>query len=65
MIICRPERFLSNQRLCLLLREYEGRSHREIGAILGCSEGAARVLTHRARHALRPLLASLWEGEEE
>jgi RNA polymerase sigma-70 factor, ECF subfamily len=53
-----------DQRLCLVLREYEGRSHREIGAILGCSEGAARVLTHRARRALRPLLASLWENEE-
>jgi RNA polymerase sigma-70 factor (ECF subfamily) len=53
------------QRLCLLLREYEGRSHREIGVILGCSEGAARVLTHRARRALRPLLASLWEDEDQ
>src|SRR5262249_19004252 len=52
------------QRLCLVLREYEGRSHREIGEILGCSEGAARVLTHRARRALRPLLAALMEGEE-
>jgi RNA polymerase sigma-70 factor (ECF subfamily) len=56
---------LLSQRLCLVLREYEGRSHREIGAILGCSEGNARVLTHRARRALRPLLESLWEGEEE
>lgn len=54
-----------DQRLCIVLREYEGRSHREIGEILGCSEGNARVLTHRARRALRPLLASLWEGEEE
>jgi RNA polymerase sigma-70 factor (ECF subfamily) len=54
-----------DQRLCLVLREYEGRSHREIGEIMGCSENNARVLTHRARRALRPLLASLWEGEEE
>jgi RNA polymerase sigma-70 factor, ECF subfamily len=54
-----------DQRLCLVLREYEGRSHREIGEILGCSEGNARVLTHRARHALRPLLKSLLESEEE
>lgn len=53
------------QRLCLVMREYEGRSHREIGEILGCSEGNARVLSHRARQALRPLLAALWEGEEE
>jgi RNA polymerase sigma-70 factor (ECF subfamily) len=55
----------ADQRLCLVLREYEGRSHREIGEILGCSEGNARVLTHRARHALRPLLKSLLESEEE
>jgi RNA polymerase sigma-70 factor (ECF subfamily) len=55
----------AEQRLCIVLREYEGRSHREIGEILGCSEGNARVLSHRARRALRPLLASLWEGEEE
>ena len=54
-----------DQRLCLVLREYEGRSHREIGEILGCSEGNARVLTHRARRALRPLLESLLESEEE
>jgi RNA polymerase sigma-70 factor, ECF subfamily len=55
----------ADQRLCLVLREYEGRSHREIGEILGCSEGNARVLTHRARHALKPLLKSLLESEEE
>jgi RNA polymerase sigma-70 factor (ECF subfamily) len=54
-----------DQRLCLVLREYEGRSHREIGEILGCSEGNARVLTHRARRALRPLLETLLESEEE
>jgi RNA polymerase sigma factor (sigma-70 family) len=55
----------ADQRLCLVLREYEGRSHREIGEILGCSEGNARVLTHRARRALRPLLETLLESEEE
>lgn len=54
----------AEQRLCLVLREYEGRSHREIGEILGCSEGNARVLAHRARRALRPLLTSLMESEE-
>lgn len=52
------------QRLCLILREYEGRSHAEIGEILGCSEGAARVLTHRARKALRSRLEPLLESEE-
>jgi RNA polymerase sigma-70 factor, ECF subfamily len=52
-----------DQRLCVILREYEGRSHEEIAAILGCTEGNARVLTHRARHALRALLRPLLEGE--
>jgi RNA polymerase sigma-70 factor (ECF subfamily) len=52
-----------DQRLCVILREYEGRSHGEIAAILGCSEGNARVLTHRARRALRELLRPLLEGE--
>lgn len=52
------------QRLCLILREYEGRSHAEIAAILGCSEGAARVLSHRARKALRSRLEPLVESEE-
>jgi RNA polymerase sigma-70 factor (ECF subfamily) len=55
----------ADQRLCLVLREYEGRSHREIGAILGCSEGNVRVLMHRARRALKPLLKSILESEEE
>lgn len=52
------------QRTCVILREYEGRSHREIAEILGCSEGNARVLAHRARQAMRKLLASVLEQEE-
>jgi RNA polymerase sigma-70 factor (ECF subfamily) len=52
-----------DQRLCLILREYEGRSHAEIGEILGCSEGYARVLAHRARAALRVLLRPLLKRE--
>jgi RNA polymerase sigma-70 factor (ECF subfamily) len=52
------------QRLCLVLREYEGRSHAEIAAVIGCTEGAARVLAHRARRALRDRLAPVLEGEE-
>jgi RNA polymerase sigma factor (sigma-70 family) len=53
------------QRVSVLLREYEGRSHREIGEILGCSEGKARVVFHRARRALRALLSPLLESEEK
>ncbi|MBW3622936.1 MAG: RNA polymerase sigma factor [Armatimonadetes bacterium] len=45
-----------NQRMAVVLREYEGRSAREIGAILGCSENNARILAHRGRRALREML---------
>jgi len=51
------------QRTCLLLREYEGKSHREVAEILGCSEANARVLTHRARQAVRRLLQPMLEAE--
>ena len=37
-----------DQRLCIILHEYEGFSYREVGEILGNSEGAARGLAHRA-----------------
>jgi RNA polymerase sigma-70 factor (ECF subfamily) len=51
------------QRTCLILREYESKSHREIAEILGCSEANARVLTHRARQAMRRLLQPMLEAE--
>jgi RNA polymerase sigma-70 factor (ECF subfamily) len=51
------------QRTCLILREYEGKSHREVAEILGCSEANARVLTHRARQAVRRLLQPMLEAE--
>jgi RNA polymerase sigma factor (sigma-70 family) len=53
-----------DQRLCVVLREYEGKSHREIAEILGCSEGNARVMVHRARRALKERLKPLLESEE-
>lgn len=49
------------QRTSLVLRAYEERSFREIGNVLGCSEGNARILAHRARQALRALLGPLLE----
>lgn len=51
------------QRVCLILREYEGKSHREVAEILGCSEANARVISHRARQAMRRLLQPLLEAE--
>ena len=47
------------QRVALVKREMEGRSHDEIGAELGVSTGAARQLIFRARDALRAGLGSL------
>lgn len=55
----------AEQRLCLVLKEYEGKSHREIGEILGCTEGHARVIAHRARQAMRRLLQPLLQQVEE
>ena len=43
----------AQQRDAILLRELEGRSHEEIAAALGVSEGGARQHLHRARVSLR------------
>jgi RNA polymerase sigma-70 factor (ECF subfamily) len=40
-------------RAALYLIEIEGWSHREVAAVLGCSEGASRVRFARARKRLR------------
>ena len=42
-----------HHREVLLLRGVEDLSHKEVGEVLGCTEGAARVRVHRALHALR------------
>lgn len=44
------------QRLAVSLRIYEGLSHREIGEVLGSTEGAARVNYHLGIKRLRELL---------
>jgi len=41
------------QREVLLLHRFQGFSYAEIGELLSCSEGAARVKAHRALDALR------------
>lgn len=43
----------AKQRAALVLRFYEDCSHEQIAATLGCSPGAARLLTHRALNSLR------------
>jgi RNA polymerase sigma-70 factor (ECF subfamily) len=52
-----------DQRLCLLLREYDQMSYAEIARVLGCSSGNARVLAYRARGAMRDLLRPILEEE--
>ena len=52
-----------DDRLVLILHYYYDMSYREIGEIMGLSEGAVKTRAHRARRALGKLLRS--EGEEE
>ncbi|MBT8397728.1 MAG: RNA polymerase sigma factor [Gemmatimonadetes bacterium] len=49
------------QREVLLLSRWSGMTYREIGDIVGCSEGAVKVRVHRALEALRSPLAPLRE----
>jgi RNA polymerase sigma-70 factor (ECF subfamily) len=44
------------QRMAIVLDKYEGMSHREIGAVMKCSEKAVKSLLARARGNLRRLL---------
>lgn len=44
-----PER----QRMALVMSDHGGLTASEVGAVLGLTPGAARVLIHRARHAFR------------
>jgi RNA polymerase sigma-70 factor, ECF subfamily len=61
-----------HQRAALLLREWEGRSFREIAELLGCGESTARVHHTRARERMRaalrggdcPTTQQDWEGQQ-
>jgi RNA polymerase sigma-70 factor, ECF subfamily len=48
-------------RSVLVLKEIEGFSHAEIGAMLGISKGASEVRLHRALVALRAIIT---KGEQ-
>ena len=50
-------RLPETQRMALILAKYEERPYAEIAQILGTSEKAVKSLVHRAREALRELLA--------
>ena len=47
-----------NMRTIIVLREYAGLSYRQIGSVLGISEGNVKVRVHRARQRLAQLLAA-------
>ncbi len=49
-------------RVPLVLAEYEGQSHEEIGAVLGYSTKAVEMRIYRARKKLREILADLLES---
>lgn len=50
-------RLPSRQRAAVALRVYEGMSFREIGQVLGCREGAARVNYHHGIKRLREMVS--------
>jgi RNA polymerase sigma-70 factor (ECF subfamily) len=56
------QRLPVEQRMCLVLREYDQLSYEEIGQIVGCSAGNARVLACRGRQRMQTLLGPLIEG---
>jgi RNA polymerase sigma-70 factor (ECF subfamily) len=49
-------------RAVVVLKEIEGFSHAEIGAMLGISKGASEVRLHRALAALRAMMTKGSEG---
>ncbi len=54
-----------DQRLCVLLHEYDGYTYGEIARILNCSIVSARVLGFRARKRLAQLLEPLMEEKKD
>lgn len=50
-------------RVCVLLSEYEGQSHAEIGVALGCTAKAVETRLYRARQLLRDKLRPLLAAE--
>jgi RNA polymerase sigma-70 factor (ECF subfamily) len=56
------ERLTPVQRNVVLLHDHDGRTHREIGAIVGCSEGMSQQHLFAARKILRRHLGEMRDG---
>ena len=54
-----------NQRIALVLSQYEKLSNKQIATIMGTSEAAVESLLHRARANLRKHLAAYFEKNKE
>ena len=48
-----------DQRMAIVLREYQDLSYDEIAAALNCSLGAVKSKIHRARQSLRDILVEM------
>jgi RNA polymerase sigma-70 factor (ECF subfamily) len=51
-IVAQINHLPARQRLALVMRELDDRSHDEVGAHLGVSRGASKTLVHRAKASL-------------
>ncbi|MGH1482836.1 MAG: RNA polymerase sigma factor [Geminicoccales bacterium] len=58
------ERLPTSYRIIVLLRDIEGFSTREVAEMLEISLSLAKTRLHRARMALRKMLAPLWQRGE-
>jgi RNA polymerase sigma-70 factor, ECF subfamily len=52
----------ATQRAVVLLHDHDGRTHKEIGAIVGCSEGMSQQHLFAARKILRRHLGEMRDG---
>lgn len=57
MLVGAVQQLEDEEQEVLILRFVEGLSHREVAAVIGKSEGASRVIQHRALSRLQELLA--------
>ena len=55
----------SDEQQVIILRFVEGLSHREVAEVIGKSEGASRVIQHRALEALAGLLEADEQGQND